>query len=301
MDTVTELSPRRAARKLLKRRWRVLQTRARHVSDSASAEQLHDFRVALRKLRAVLAFAEREQGLSVGKSRKSALKELAAASGALRDWEITREQITKLWTACELPDSWLAHECAILLNVAQRRASRDFARIMREHKSLLKHKLRVRRRKHGDSGALTLREALGRHMLHLIGDVEDSGLSPLMLPEELHGLRIAAKNLRYTLESVKDDSAEPLLRELRLVQDQLGAIHDIDHTCDVLRRWHQQIVRGGPLGAGDAFARMLDEVGRERAERIDDWKQEFPANGAELVSRLQVRARAVAGLDSAAE
>jgi len=57
---------------------------------------------------------------------------------------------------------------------------------------------------------------------------------------ELHNLRIAAKRLRYTLEIFADvlpDACLSVIKELELIQEELGALHDRDvmvvllHLC----------------------------------------------------------------------
>lgn len=55
--------------------------------------------------------------------------------------------------------------------------------------------------------------------------------------EELHNLRIAAKRLRYTLETFSDAlpaAATALIEELTLLQDELGQIHDSDVRAALL-------------------------------------------------------------------
>jgi CHAD domain-containing protein len=54
---------------------------------------------------------------------------------------------------------------------------------------------------------------------------------PTTHPEELHQLRIAAKRLRYLLESASDmgfDSTATVLNWLRLLQDKIGDWHDLE-------------------------------------------------------------------------
>jgi len=55
---------------------------------------------------------------------------------------------------------------------------------------------------------------------------------------ELHDMRIAAKRLRYALEifEVCFPEARPVLQDLGDIQEDLGAIHDLDVLADILRR-----------------------------------------------------------------
>lgn len=57
------------------------------------------------------------------------------------------------------------------------------------------------------------------------------------LVRELHDMRIAAKRLRYALEmfEICFPDAKPLVKDLSHMQDDLGAIHDLDVLTDILR------------------------------------------------------------------
>src|SRR5262245_61109695 len=93
MATMTDRSTDREARKLVRSRWRALGKRASRLQSGGDCESLHDFRVALRRLRAALAVCDEQLGLSAPKSTRRALKELSAASGVRRDWEVVQEQL----------------------------------------------------------------------------------------------------------------------------------------------------------------------------------------------------------------
>lgn len=66
---------------------------------------------------------------------------------------------------------------------------------------------------------------------------------------ELHELRKDCKKLRYLLELTSDAEASNLVKQLRQIQDSLGAIHDIDITVDFLKKLParcnaEEIIRG---------------------------------------------------------
>ncbi len=56
--------------------------------------------------------------------------------------------------------------------------------------------------------------------------------------QELHNLRIAAKRLRYTLEIFADvlpDASLSIVKQLEMIQEELGAFHDSDVMIALLR------------------------------------------------------------------
>ena len=294
MTTATGRKSDREARKLVRSRWRTLGKRVRSLQEPSDSEGLHRFRVALRRLRASLAVCDEQLGLSAPKSTRRALKELAAASGVRRDWEVVQDQLGVLLSSGEPIENWFVNHCDMLLEAAQRRGEKAFSRIVREHKSRLKTKLRIRRKKELDTDDLTMRQAMGRHVLQLLDEVQEYTVSPLLLPEPLHALRIAAKNMRYTLDELEERGHEDLLEELHRVQDTLGGVHDLDLVMDVLRRWELMFVDGGTPQTAAQFGHLLNCAAAARTARIETWQREFPLDGADLFGRVREYAQELA-------
>ena len=289
-----QLDTRSAARKLIKRRWRELAKSARALHKHRSGGRVHDFRVTLRRLRGSLAFCDEQLGLAPPKSTRRAVKALATVSGALRDWEVTREQLESLFSGRQ--DSALAHDCTVLLNVAQRRAEKNFARIFQAHRPMLKTKIRLRAER--EVAESSFGQVLALHVLQLLDEIGEINRSLALSAEALHALRVASKNVRYTLESMDDEVAEDALPDLRRVQERLGAIHDMDQAIAVLHRWEPQLVRAGAAPGAPDFPWLMQRAAEERAARLVAWQRDFPLNGAELFGRIQARIQALAATDA---
>jgi CHAD domain-containing protein len=296
MPRLAELDAGHAARKLAKRRWRVLAARARVLHKRRSRAHLHDFRVALRRLRAILAFCDEQVGLVSPKPTRRAVKALATVSGTLRDSEVLREQLESLFATERARNSALEQDCNVLLDVVHRRAEKNFIRMFRTHRPLLKSKIRLRAERAAPDAHL--RQILALHVMQLVEEIREIAQSPLVEPERLHALRIDAKKVRYTLEAIDDEADQDLLQDLRRAQDRLGAIHDLDHALEVLRRWAPQLVRGGDAPGALDFPRLMERAEEARAARLADWQREFPSNGAELFAHVQARVQALAAADA---
>ena len=294
MAKPAELDTERAARKLVKRRWRDLGECARALHKRQSGARLHDFRVALRRLRAGLSFCDEQIGLAPPKATRRAVKALATVSGALRDWEVTGERLKSLFSGRQA--AALAHDCNVLLEVAQRRAQKNFARIFRAHRPLLKTRIRLRAER--EVPELSLGQVLALHVLQLLDEIKELNQSVVLSPERLHALRIASKNVRYTLESMGDKIAQDALPDLRRVQERLGAIHDMDQAITVLQRWEPQLVRDGAAPGAAEFPGLMQRADEERAARLAAWNRDFPMNGAELFGGIQARVQALAATDA---
>lgn len=207
--------------------------------DPDDAEALHDFRVALRRLRSTLKHyaPQLEDGPKRGDGRR--VRDLARATGAPRDAEVLiglvegwrgdlggAEAPGAEWMLARLRDRREAAARELLREVAA-----DFARASRRLEARLgEYRARVEPdRPWGEAScAETVRgrllagvEELRLH-LDAVRDVADQ--------EEAHEARIAAKRLRYLLEpfAKEVDGLPGLLRRLRKLQELLGDMHDAE-------------------------------------------------------------------------
>jgi len=235
---------------------------------SDGGELIHDYRVALRRLRSVL----RPLGFAFGKRKTKALadqlREIANLTGELRDEEVLRETLADLD-----------------LEAATRAAVNDWmvGRTRRE-KGL---RARVLRQMRGNTDApkgirevlrriVTLLTAQPKHMLadasiadaatketrHTI-DKRTDAASPSDV-ESMHRLRIAYKRMRYTLELVDgfvDFEAAPAEKLATKLQKHLGKLHDLDEALLRMSR-----ARGLPSAARERVLHVLKKT-RSKAER----------------------------------
>jgi CHAD domain-containing protein/CYTH domain-containing protein len=222
-------------------------TRARpRVEDSADAEGLHDFRVALRRLRSCLRAFRPEVGSTVGRRLRRRLRRLADATGERRDLEVHRawveQQLPGLTPGEQVGAEWVLERMARREERARERLAHTvlgrFPRLRRRFERRLSF-YPVPVSIHGaaplePAGAavartlramrLELEQALAR--VHAIGDTQ-----------EAHLARIAAKRLRYLLEPFARElsGAPPLIERLKLLQDTLGDLHDVHVFAGELR------------------------------------------------------------------
>lgn len=215
------------------------------LDDPTDAEALHDFRVAVRRLRSWLRAYRDDLRDSVGRKALEQLGDLARATNDSRDIEVHRE--------------WIAEQCKTLKPAARagitaldrslaadkRRADAAFRAVLttrfapvtaRLRKNLSRYPVAVWDHRPGDRWAVTaatrIHDAfLGlRERLTRVEDVDDDAAA--------HRARIAAKRLRYLLEPISGavDGVAESVELLKRVQDQLGSLHDAHVFARALRR-----------------------------------------------------------------
>jgi len=194
-------------------------------------EALHDFRVALRRLRSVVRAYRRFLKGSAKKKLRARLSALAASTNAARDLEVQMEWLSK--RAPELEPE--ARSGA--LHLAERLRARGdetppSETLRREfdplRDSLRKSLSRLRLRLDDEASFLSatgdlVAESASRlkACLEAISSAEDG--------DGLHRARIEAKRLRYLLEPISAEvpEARALVKEMKSLQDVLGELQDM--------------------------------------------------------------------------
>ena len=221
-----------------------------HLADAASArdrlgnakdaEALHDFRVALRRLRSWERAFRPYIRDDVSKRLRERLRNIAGDTGASRDLEVhlawLREQRRSLGRRQRPGLTWLLANLharkedadAVLEGDVEGRFTRLRAKLQRALASY-RERLYVRESGHASAPppfaealAPRVREAAASLQAHLerIRSVVDE--------DECHEARIAAKRLRYLLEPIVRlvPGADDLVARLKALQDTLGDLHD---------------------------------------------------------------------------
>jgi CHAD domain-containing protein/CYTH domain-containing protein len=234
------------------------------LGDPGDSEALHDFRVAIRRLRSTARAYPAELRGGVTKKATRRLRRIARATGASRDAEVQLEWIEKqrasLYSRHRAGAAWLLDrlrrekvEADALLS---HEVTDDFDALhatLRKRLPEYRVKVRVGEPPTERSFAPVVAERL-RAATSELGARLASATSPQHV-EEAHEARIAAKRVRYLLEPVADavDGAAAAVKQIKRLQDVLGEMHDLD-------------VLGATLAA--ALEHTAAEQARELSDRL---------------------------------
>lgn len=207
------------------------------LADPADAEALHDFRVALRRLRSCLRAYRDCLEESVPKKLARKLRRLARSTGPGRDAEVQIEWLrarrSHLSSYHRAGLAWLLARLEERMRDAYAKLAaevdRDFVELERD----LRARLSVYRTEvHldaaiplstlGDTTADILRNQMAELADHLarVTDAADEDVA--------HRARISAKRVRYLLEPFADEipGAAAVVKRFKVFQDLLGDLHD---------------------------------------------------------------------------
>lgn len=196
-------------------------------------EALHDFRVAVRRLRTHLATLRGHLGRQPVKKIRKQLSELVSATNTSRDYEIQRRWIDKQLRSGRV--SPLQREgLQFILDEIQPPGERltDLEPI-KESFTQLSKELRKRRwsvsgggKRRRDDSVAAAAAALRKHSAKLRNHLEK--IESIDSIDATHRARLAAKRLRYILEPIAEEvpGGRKVLSELKAMQDRLGELRD---------------------------------------------------------------------------
>lgn len=201
-------------------------------------EGLHDFRVALRRLRSALRAWRLPLGPSVSKRIRRRLREIARATGRSRDLEVhiawVKSRTVGLRDYQRAGAQWLLGRLQARKERADRRLERRLARDFARTEAKLRTSLPGIRVTVVPALAVPAGGSGGAVLGRLLGELGAGLASQLALVRsigdqvEAHRARIAGKRLRYLLEAVAPrlEEAPGLIARLKELQDVLGGLHD---------------------------------------------------------------------------
>ncbi|MFN0097306.1 MAG: CHAD domain-containing protein [Gemmatimonadaceae bacterium] len=278
----------RAARLIaLELRARVLVARA-GLDDPEDRDALHDFRVAVRRLRSWLSIDRLLPGKLAPARAARWLRRLAQATNASRDDEVFAE-----WLAAERPSLATRHRGA---------ADWLLARIARLRRTA-EHELRVEIDRDLDRAMEVLADSFTRYVVPhdvrrgaqrgsfaaALSALVRSGTARLQRRlaavngaehhEAIHRARIAGKRLRYQLEPVADGvpGATACLIRLRVLQDLLGDYHDDSVWLGLIATAAARAPRVSIRQGLRAIAARIERRSADRYATLEtDWLTETP-------------------------
>ena len=208
----------------------------KRLDDQDDAEALHDFRVAVRRLRSWLRALEPCLGDSVPKKAQRQLERAAHRTGDARDAEVHQQWLEAQRKSLDPRErhgqAWLMEQITDEKAKSDRRVANAAAPAFDRASKTLSRKLSSYRVDvEGDedtprSFAIEMADLIESHGAALSECL--ARIQSLKNAKEGHQARIAGKRLRYLVEVVADcvSDGEDLVNELGELQDTLGDWHD---------------------------------------------------------------------------
>lgn len=224
-------------------------------------DTVHDLRVAIRRCRSIAAVMEEVDPHPAWPQMRKAARKLFRGLGAARDAQVLEHWVTQLAPEEDLIREQLLASLKGTENDNVEVANRLAAKFDTDKWLDLDDTLRRRMRLIPTGGLAAeclalerLEEARERHTVAL----RTSHSKPW------HGLRIALKKFRYTVESLLPEHYSTWRKDLKRLQDLLGDVHDLDVLSDKLGELPV------PAEAADSWHHKIEQ---ERNQRVETYRQ----------------------------
>jgi CHAD domain-containing protein len=282
-EIVPEMTIGAVALAVLRRHFAAMLAREPGTRLGDDIEELHDMRVASRRLRAALSLFRDVLPEPVS-SLRDELAWIGGRLGAVRDLDVQLEQLEAWIEAAPPEDREPLRKLRAVLEAQRAEARVDMLEALdsRRYESFVRRFRRTLRARHPAKP-----EAAARPALAAAPELIDSRwnavrksakrLGRSATAEDYHRLRIRCKRLRYALEfltDVYDGRARPVLKQLVALQDILGLHQDAFVAVARLRTLTAE--RGGELGSQTTFA-MGEIAERYRQSVVELRSQTLPA------------------------
>lgn len=236
---ILERRPEEGARRIALGHLDEARAAAARLGDPKDAEALHDFRVAVRRLRSTVRAYKLPLGRAVRKKDRAALKALQEATGGGRDAEVFLEWLSHqkgtLNAGQKVGAGWLEARLAARKAGAMASIRDEVAQAFATVEARLRERLSVLQLtvdlEADDGGAPTFgdlcatlvvdhAEALRDGVLRVAGPDDE---------ETAHRTRILGKRFRYLLEPLAplDEAVPGMVKRCKKLQSVLGDLHDV--------------------------------------------------------------------------
>ena len=299
-DDLLLRSDEEAARRLALKALSAARAAERRLDDRSDPEALHDFRVAIRRLRSLLRAYRPQLESSVRKKDRARLRKIQRTTGGGREADVALEWLTKQQRDLA-PEyltglNWLSaklltrrRECAQALDEEVRQAFKRTAEKLEERLAIMRTEQNLLADRPHATFARTLANLTEAHATDLL--VQLGQIARMDDAEALHKTRIMSKRLRYLLEPLRAQVAEaqPVVKKTKRLQELLGDLNDIHVLMD-------EIYRAFDDALAQKAGRIKESLSRgdiDRARRdasMSEW-----VGLVELYSRLERERREVIG------
>jgi len=255
-------------------------------------EELHDMRVAVRRMRAAAKVFEAYLDPEKLEPHLKGLKRTLGSLGNIRDLDVFREKAEKYLKTLPSGQEHNLNPLFALLTEEREKArknmlnylesekyshfKKDFSDALASPETLT---LPITDKKH-DALPHRVRDVLPAILYARLADItaySEWVEGPFLSVERLHRLRIAAKGMRYTLEffeGVLGEDAKTLIKDFKALQDHLGDLHDSAIAVGLLRSYLKTgewgFVENEKVSGKERFFEGMEEIEAYLAYREEE-------------------------------
>jgi CHAD domain-containing protein len=290
------------AHTVLKREAAALAANKPRVESSPTPEEIHQLRVAARRLRVALKLFARMLPTKDAARFRDELRWFATSLGDTRDLDVYTENFKEYVQALPLSQRGGLAGYQMYLRRERAEARQRAAAAVASSRAAALHADLERFVAAGPSagalrrwGALSVREAMRQNVRRGVARVRRLGnpLTVRAMPPQLHELRIKTKRLRYELEFFADvyPPLKQTAKECKALQDLLGTHQDVYAATARLRRYAALTRK---QGADGALPPALVDLRKSQLAVAREVRRQFRAKWPTFVAAIEAARKLVA-------
>ena len=272
-----DMDSRAAAKLIFRALLAAMQRNQQGVLDNIDTEFLHDFRVAIRRTRSLLALMKDALEPEIRRRFQAGFRELGKVTGPARDLDV--QLLTEEECRARLPESLHQGLDRFFADLRDRRSQEQIklteGLTAPECRTLLADWQAYLEQEDGGSSSTAAQSAeriIRKQFAKLLQGIQN--LDKDSSDEDVHQVRIQGKKLRYALEFFRSlypaKKMERLIKDLKQLQDCLGHWNDLSVQEEMLAQYLSQIgpdVEGAAPLAAAVGALLLDSDTRRQQAR----------------------------------
>jgi CHAD domain-containing protein len=257
-------------------------------------EALHQVRVASRRLREALPVVSDGRHRKKARKARRMMRRVTRALGPVRELDVAIKTLNDLEADAPaaragieyIREHLIAERAERRAEMAERLASVTPEKVERRFVALLDVETPPTKRHHGGKKRRpthkwrsVLAARIARRAKALVNAVQRAGA--IYLPDRLHAVRVSVKKLRYAVEVGRDarvPRTASMLRTLKVTQDTLGSLHDLEVLIDRVR-----VAQGSLKPESSPVAADLDAVIKRLEQQCRRLHAQFVGRREELL------------------
>jgi len=269
------------------------------VKKQIDSEFLHAYRVAVRRTRSLLGQVKKIIPPDKLQSFDDEYAWLSALTGPARDYDV---MLLEFADYQEMLSDYQTTDFMVLRNYLQQQRNQAYASLSEDLQSHRYAELKQNWQDFLESNEFAtgkgsqhkIGKFANKHIIHIYKTVlsEGKSIGPASPVEAFHQLRKSCKKLRYLLEMFRDlyspGKVKVLIKELKILQDDLGELQDLEAHSEILQNFLSQEIsnKDGKHEPVNTIQQLIDKMHTRKQVIMENFHEKFSLFASKKVKKM---------------
>jgi CHAD domain-containing protein len=269
------------------------------VNNKTDPDFLHDYRVAVRRTRSLLDQLKKVIPPVKQKTFKEEYAWLSALTGPARDYDV---MLLELSDYQEMLSDYQTTDFMALRDYLQQQRNQAYASLSEALQSHRYAELKQNWQDFlvsnefatGKGSQHKIGKFANKHIIHIYKTVlsEGKSIGPASPVEAFHQLRKSCKKLRYLLEMFRglypSSQVKVLIKELKILQDDLGELQDLEAHSEILQNYLSQEIsdKDAKHEPVNTIQQLIDKMHIRKQVIMENFHEKFSLFASKKVKKM---------------